>query len=360
MRAGIGVALLTILACACGNRDTLLLRDFDPRPTLKVPAHHPQRARFPAIDVHNHINDDRPGRSRADPAEIVKVLDAANVETVVNLTGGWGERLRRSIAELSVAHPGRFVVFTQIDYAHLSEPGYLVRQLRESVAAGARGVKVLKDLGLSVRDERGALIAIDDPRLDPVWEEAGALGVPVAFHTADPDAFFLPVDARNERYEELRTHPGWSFAPGRGFPSKPELLAARNRVIARHPRTQFVGLHVANHPEDLDEVARWLDTYPNLVVETGGRLAELGRQPRHARAFILAYQDRVLFGTDAFPSPAMYRRWFRFLETDDEYFPYADVPGDQGRWNVYALDLPDDVLRKVYHDNAARLLGLQR
>jgi predicted TIM-barrel fold metal-dependent hydrolase len=364
---------LAVLVLGCGGRETpprigydvdphaeqkktLLLRDFEPRPMLHVPAHEVARARYPVIDFHNHVDDGKIMPEHVDPASAVRIMDECNVRTVVVLTGGWGARFARIRSELVEAHPKRFLVFAEIDYAHIDEPGYLVKELRESVAAGARGLKVLKDLGLEVRDRSGKLLAIDDARLDPVWAEAGRLGIPVAIHTADPDAFFTPLDRHNERYDELVNHPDWHFY-GHGVPDKRALLEARNRVIARHPGTTFVGLHVANHPEDLAEVSAWLDQYPNLYVETGARQAELGRQPRVARAFMLKYQDRILFGSDMPPDRAMYRSWWRTLETDDDAFDYYGAPG-QGRWKIYGLALPDEVLAKIYSGNAARLLRI--
>ncbi len=254
----------------------------------------------------------------------------------------------------------------------VAEADYASQQAREIERAkrsGAAGLKILKKLGLTVRERgsQGRLVRIDDARFDPMWEAAGALGMPVFIHTADPDAFFLPVDRFNERWEELAHHPEWSFY-GKDYPSKPELLAERNRVIARHPRTIFVALHVANHPENLDEVTAWLEQYPNMHVEIAARIGELGRQPRRAVKFFDRYQDRIMFGTDATPNgaafpqqdltPAMYRIYFRFLESLDEYFDYAPSPTPpQGRWKIYGLGLPDGTLKKVYHDNAAHLLG---
>ena len=213
----------------------------------------------------------------------------------------------------------------------------------------------MKDLGLGDRDKQGKLITIDDPRLDAIWEECGRLGIPVAIHTSDPEAFFTPVDNHNERYEELHENPTWSFY-GPGIPSKEELLRQRNRVFEKHPRTTFIALHVANWPENLDAVSSWLDKYPNMLVEFGARQAELGRQPRRAGKFFRDYQDRILFGTDSEPETGMYANYFRWLETADEYFPYWGYPG-QGRWEIYGLELPDSILEKVYHKNADRMFA---
>jgi predicted TIM-barrel fold metal-dependent hydrolase len=338
--------------------EDLLLRDFRPRSMLKVPAHAVERAAFPVIDVHNHVNDAR-GGSRLPLPELLARMDRVNVARLVILTGAWGDRLQKVLDEMVKPHPERFTVFTQLDWSRVDEPGFgeaMAGQVRDAVARGARGLKILKELGLGVRENRGSLLAVDDPRLDPVWAECGRLGIPVAIHTSDPDAFFEPRDARNERWDELGRHPDWSFH-GPGFPPKRELLDARNRVFARHPATTFIALHVANHPEDLDDASSVLDRYPNVVVETGARQAELGRQPRRAREFFLRYQDRILFGTDARPEETMYRNWFRWLETADEHFEYWDHP-QQGRWHIYGVDLPREVLEKVYRRNAERVLGL--
>jgi uncharacterized protein len=339
------------------KKKTLLLRDFHPVSMLHVPAHQVPRAKFYVIDVHNHVNDAAGIEERMDPRRVVEVMDHANVKTVVILTGMWGEKLQRVIDEMVKPYPGRFIVFTQLDYSKIDDPdfgGEMVRQIDDAVARGARGLKFLKDLGLGVRDKTGKLLAIDDPRLDPVWHECGRLGIPVSIHTGDPEAFFLPTDRKNERYEELTEHPDWSFY-GPQFPSFEQLLEARNRVFARHPETQFVSLHMG-WPENLDWVSRMMDEHPNVMVEFGAREAELGRQPRRTRDFFLKYQDRVMFGTDNGMDEAMYSNHFRWLETGDESFDYWGAPA-QGRWEIYALELPDSVLEKIYHLNAERMFA---
>lgn len=337
-------------------RDQLPLRDYDPYAMLRVPVTEVLRARFPVIDVHCHLNDGIVMRKSTDPRQFIHVMDQTNVKAAINLTGGWGEKLRRSLHSLTDSFPGRFYVFCQIDYTHLDEPNYLIDSVERARSAGAKGVKVLKDLGLTVRDRQGNRVRIDDPRLDCVWETAGKLSMPVAIHTADPDAFFTRVDRHNERYQELVVHPDWSFA-GRGFPGKAQLLAQRNRVFERHPRTRFWGLHMANHCEDLNEVTEWMHKYPNLLVELGGRIAELGRQPRRTTRFLRQFQDRVMFGMDTGLTTECYRTYFRFLESEDEHFEYPGYPW-QGGWKIYGLGLSEDVLKKLYHDNAARELGL--
>jgi predicted TIM-barrel fold metal-dependent hydrolase len=339
-------------------KSTLRLADFKPISMLHTEAHKLTRARFPVVDFHQHVNERVGEKGLAYPPDkLIPLMDAFNVRTLVILTGPSGAELDRLVATLVKPHPGRFVVFTQVDWSRVEERGFgrkAAAQIRDSFARGARGLKVLKELGLYVRDKKGQLVKIDDPRWDPIWAECGRLGIPVAIHSGDPEAFFHPTDARNERYEELWDNPDWSFH-GRDHPPLPELLAARDRVIARHPRTQFVALHFGGWPENLDYVSDLLKRHPNVHVETGARQAELGRQPRRARQFFLEHQDRILFGTDMWPEPELYANYFRWLETADEYFPYYDYPA-QGRWHIYGIALPDEVLQKVYNLNAAKLL----
>jgi predicted TIM-barrel fold metal-dependent hydrolase len=360
---------------SCGvPSEKLALTDYLPRPRIVLPQTHVDRAATPAIDAHNHLGRwltpwVTPAREWMvdDVGALLDVMDRCNVEAVVNLDGRDLPDLEANLDRYDRAHPGRFHTFVHVDWEDaLRDGGGGERQaalLARARDAGAAGVKVWKDLGLYLDDPAGTRVLPDDPRLAPVFAAAGELGLPVLIHTADPVAFWDPVDARNERYEELHVHPEWSFA-GPEFPSFERLLEALETVVASHPGTTFIGAHVGCHPENLAEVGRMLDTYPNLTVDVSARMAELGRQPRAARALILRHPDRVLFGTDEFPPDALaYRRWFRFLETADEHFPYSDDPDrppPQGRWAVSALDLPDDVLERVYRLNARRVLRLDR
>jgi predicted TIM-barrel fold metal-dependent hydrolase len=354
----------------------LELKDFEPRSALQLPERNVPRARFPVIDFHTHLSgissDGAQARITEKPEELLAVMDRRNIRVMVNLTGGYGPALEQVISQLHRPYPDRFLVFTQPWFGRLREPRYpqfQADQIEHAKKAGARGLKVLKALGLVIREQgsTGPLVKIDDPRFDPMWEAAEAARFPVAIHVSDPEAFFLPIDRFNERYEELGAHPNWSFH-GRDYPPSRELHEARNRVMSRHPRTQFVALHVAV-AENLALVAEWLDRHPNMHVEFGARIGELGRQPRAAGRFFDRYQDRILFGTDAVPrgvqtpqqifGDALYQIYYRFLETADEYFDYAPwrVP-PQGRWKIYGLALPEGILRKVYWENAARLLGI--
>ena len=340
------------------SKKTILLKDFQPEPTLHAAIHEVHRAKFPVIDVHNHTDDAVGIGDRVDPKEMVERMDRLNIKTIVILTGMWGDKLQAVIDTMVTPYPGRFVVFTQFDWSKINDPNFsqlMVRQIDHSVARGARGLKVLKELGLGVRDSTGKLITVDDARLDAVWEECGRLGIPVFIHVADPEAFFRPIDAHNERYEELIEHPDWSFY-GPQFPSLQELMAQRDRMFAKHPHTTFVALHFGSWPENLDFVEQTLGKFSNVMIETGAREGELGRQPRRTREIFVRYSDRVMFGTDEGAAETMYQNYFRWLETEDEYFPYAQYAA-QGRWMIYGLGLPDDVLEKVYHRNAEALFA---
>jgi len=347
----------------------LALDQFRPRAMLRVAEHPRTQARFPAVDVHSHFRF----RMHHDPDQLdqfVRLMDRHRIAVCASLDGGLGDALEEHQKFLWTKYRQRFVIFATIDWQGSGKaddpatwdchrPDFAVRTARQLVqaqAAGASGLKVFKQLGLEFRNPDGSRVQIDDPRWDPIWEACGQLGWPVLIHTADPAAFFLPIDETNERWEELRRRPEWSFHGG-GYPPRDALLASRNRVIARHPRTVFIGAHVANNPEDLAAVGRWLDEYPNLHVDLASRISELGRQPYTARRFFLKYADRILLGTDGpWPETRIGLYW-RFLETRDEYFPYSEKPfPPQGFWQIYGLGLPDRVLRQVYHENAARLI----
>jgi predicted TIM-barrel fold metal-dependent hydrolase len=256
------------------------------------------------------------------------------------------------------AAPGRFNTIGWMDWSGIEQPDFFrksVDRLERLVEHGACGLKMWKDLGLTVRDASGQLLRIDDERLAPVFEKAAELRIPVMFHTADPDAFFVPIDPYNERFEELAAHPEWSFyGAERG---KQELLDQRNHVFARHPGVTFVAAHMGESAECLSRVAEMLETYPNVSIDMSARVAELGRQPYTAREFFLRFAGRILFGADLLPDKEMYRLHYRFLETADEYFDYPSHASRQGRWRVHGLHLPQEVLRQIYRENALALLS---
>ena len=345
----------------------LALADSRPRPALRLPATRVERPAVRAIDAHNHLGRwitdwVRPGGGwmTEDVGALLGMMDALDVEAIVNLDGRWGAELEANLDRYDRAHPGRFLTFCHVDWGELARPGRLVASLEASRAAGARGLKVWKDLGLAVRDGAGSLVLPDDPRLEPVWAAAGELGLPVLIHTADPVAFFEPLDAANERLEELAVHPEWALH-GTGAPAFERLMEALEAVVAAHPRTTFVGAHVCCFAEDLAWVGRMLASYPNLCLDFSARIAELGRQPRAARRLFTEHPDRILFGTDELPPQrAAYETYFRFLETGDEHFPYSpdpERPWPQGRWHISGLDLPAGVLEAIYRGNALRVLG---
>src|SRR5947209_969724 len=361
----------------------LELSQYEPKSMLHVSESHVERAKFPLIDIHTHISASTKSEAGVElaaerqylgtPKELLAVMDRKNIRAMVNLTGGYEKGLAQSVARYDRAYQGRFYTFAEPSYSRFKEPEYPKLQaeaIEQAHRDGARGLKILKTLGLYLRENitSGSLVKIDDPRFDPMWDTCAQLNMPVAIHVSDPVAFFTPTDRFNERYEELNNHPDWSFYGG-DFPSNAELLDARNRVFAKHPKTQFITLHVGNFSEDLQNVSESLDRFPNMTIDTAARVGELGRQPRTSRKFFEKYQDRILFGTDATPhgeafpqqvfNDQLYEIYYRFLETDDEYFDYApaEIP-PQGRWRIYGINLPDPILRKVYYENAARRLRI--
>ena len=380
----------------------LRLSDYRPDKRLRVPEHRVEKPRFGVIDAHNHLGPEfSQGWGERPVAELLAALDEAGVETIVDLDGGQGETLSEHIARYQAPHPTRIVVMAQLafeEWLELADFGEMEAQrFEDSARRGAQGVKVWKTLGLRARDPAGRLVAVDDERLDPFWAMGARLGLPIVVHVADPVAFFDPLEEHNERWEELAEHPDWHFWPprkaeghgrsgvthlsadapvlgaggdaagdsggngdsgeGTGFPTFDEILAAFDRVLGRHSETTFIGAHVGCAAEDLALVSSMLDRHPNFNIDISARIAELGRQPYTARAFFLRYADRILFGTDLGYDPAMYRIHYRFLETRDESFDYSTEPlPPQGRWQIHGLGLPDAVLKKVYADNARRLI----
>ncbi|HBO45003.1 MAG TPA: amidohydrolase [Planctomycetaceae bacterium] len=336
----------------------LKLRDWEPRSMLKTKATQVDTPKFYAIDSHNHLGG---GAKLLTPERVQRYLtemDAAGIRTVVNLDGGWDETLKETLAALDEAHPGRFLTFTLVNFEGIDDDDWSEREakrLEESFKAGAKGLKFHKSLGLTVRYKDGRLMPVDDPKLDPIWEMCAKYKRPVTIHSSDPAAFFTPLDRFNERWHELNEHPNWLFY-GEKYPERDEILAQRNRMIAKHPNTTYLCAHMGNNPEDLATVGKWLDMYPNMYIDIDARISELGRQPYTSRRFFLKYQDRILYGTDTTPKREAFRINYRFLETDDEYFDCRESHHLQGFWMIYGVFLPDDVLKKVYHENAQKIL----
>jgi len=340
----------------------MLLEDFTPIPALVAKHTLVEWPRFPVIDAHNHLSNEFGGGWEQCPAaELLDRLDEAGVRQYFDLDGGWGEPiLEQHLDHFKVAAPERFRMFGGVDWSAWPDQGnrfgeWAAARLRAQARRGAEGLKVWKPFGLSVRDQHGALVTVDDPRLDPLWQTATELKLPVMIHVADPVAFFEPVDGTNERWEELQGHPDWQFLSP-PYPPFISILEAFARLVQRHPQTTFIGAHVGCYAENLGWVSDLLTRCPNLYVDISARIGELGRQPYTARRFFLQHAERILFGLDMGPHLEAYRIQYRFLETDDEYFNYnpGEVPV-QGRWFICGLYLPDDVLEKVYYRNAEGL-----
>ena len=344
-------------AAVRADEPALTVEEYTPRSTLVVPETAVPRARFPAIDVHSHHRR----VSAAGWDRIVQEMDALNLQVLVNLSGGSGAALERKIATIRAsAAPDRMVHFANLDFDGGVYPGFGQRaaeQLARDAAAGAVGLKFFKDFGIDVRDASGARVAVDDPELDPVFELCAELDLPILIHVGEPSEFYRPVDRFNERWLELTLLPDRRMPPSR-VPSFDDMMAERNRLFARHPNTRFILAHFGWHANDLDRLGDLLDRLPNLYPETGAVLHELGRQPRRARQFFIEYQDRILFGKDSYRAEEFPYFW-RTFETADEYFDY--YRRYHAFWKLYGMNLPDDVLRKVYYANALEVVpGIAR
>lgn len=339
------------------------LREYRPKSALQTKTTLINTPRYPVVDAHNHLSGMFGGGWDQRPVpEVLERLDEAGVQVYVDLDGGWGEEiLQRHLAHFKQAAPDRFVVFGGVNWDAWAEhgddfPEWAAERLRVQKGWGAQGLKIWKPFGLSVKDPKGKLVSIDDERLDPIWQTAAALDLPVTIHVADPVAFFWDLDGENERWEELQAHPDWHF-PASKFPSFDTILGSLANLVTRHAGTTFIGAHVGCYAENLPWVGELLDRCPNFYVDIAARIPELGRQPYKARKFFLQYADRILFGTDMSPDVDYYRIYYRFLESDDEYFNYdKEEPPGSGRWRIYGLYLPDDVLEKVYWRNAQRVI----
>ena len=346
-----------IYVSACGQEKPLDMKmdfeDYDPPSSLVVPEHKSTRAKFPFIDVHNHQFN----MTSQDLTELTKEMDKLNMAVMVNLSGrgrGSSEHLEKSLQNVKESYPKRFIVFTNMDFAAIDDPEWqarMVKQLEEDVKKGANGLKIYKSLGMFNKDSKGNRIHIDDPRIDPIWAKCGELGIPVLIHAADPKQFWQPIDKNNERWLELKLH------PGRRHDSDPvsweTIIAEQHNIIKKHTKTKFINAHLGWYGSDLQKLASLMDQFPNMYTEIGAVIAELGRQPRAARAFLIKYQDRVMFGKDSW-IPEEYATYFRVLETADEYFPYHKRC--HAFWRMYGLDLPDDVLKKIYYKNALKVI----
>jgi predicted TIM-barrel fold metal-dependent hydrolase len=340
----------------------LVLSDYQPKSMLLVRNRQVLKAKYPVIDIHFHLDS----LKNMNAEELIKKMDSCGIDKIVNLDGS-KYIFEKYKTDFKDKYPNRIILFGHLSYWELYRPDFRKEQLElfdKMLHMGAQGLKVWKDLGLKFKDPNGKFVPLDDPRLDLIWDRAGELGIPVLMHTADPTPFFTPIDRFNERYEELAKFPGLSYL-GPEFPTKEALLSQRENLLKKHPRTIFIGAHMGMTPENLEYVGYLLDTYPNYYVDIAAVLPELGRQPYTARKFFIKYQDRILFGTDGgymlgtkdLPAEKFYGTYFEFLETSNEYFEYplSDIYS-QGRWRIYGIELPDEVLKKIYYKNAEKLL----
>jgi len=343
---------VTFVIIACGQAGNKMdFEKYNPTSTLVVPEHKVTKAKFPFIDVHNHQFN----MPSMDLSSLVKEMDKLNMAVMVNLSGQSGNRIQQSVKNIKDHYPKRFIVFANVDFGKVGEPGWgekAAKQLEEDVKNGANGLKIYKSLGFSAKDISGNRIPVDDPRLDPIWKKAGELKIPVLIHTADPKPFWDPMDEKNERWLELATHDRRKRSDTDPAPWQ-QLIDEQHRLFKKHPNTIFINAHFGWYPNDLGKLSRLMDEMPNMYVEFGAVIAELGRQPKMAKKFFEKYQDRILFGKDSWV-PEEYATYFRVLETEDEYFPYHKKY--HAFWAMYGMGLPDNILKKVYYKNALRII----
>lgn len=327
------------------------IEEYTPKSTLVVKEHQLERARYPFIDIHSHHWNPSPQHVE----DLIKGMDSIQLRVLVNLSGGTGAELKQTVQTMKGPYPGRFVVFANLSYDDIDKPGYGQRaaaRLEQDVKNGAQGLKIFKNFGMDVKYSNGQRVHVDDPEFDPVWEKCGELKLPVLIHIAEPSAFFDPWDYNNERWLELKEFPQRARPPAK-YPPFETLIAERNRLFEKHPRTNFIAAHLAFHGNDLERLGKLFDTHPNVYVDIAAVLAELGRQPYTAHDFLVKYQDRVLMGKDIYDVDE-YKWYFRALETRDEYFEYYRKR--HAFWRIYGFEVPDEVLKKIYYKNALKLV----
>ena len=334
------------------------IREYKPRSTLVVPQHQVPRSKFASIDMHGHPFGGPNPVTAADYEKIVKAMDGINVQLMVNVSGATGDRLKQQLDVIrSSPYPDRMVVFTNISFREPVGPGFgatTAKQIEDDVKRGAKGLgEIMKNFGLTAKKTDGSRLHLDDPELDPIWETCARLNIPVHIHTADPAEFFQPIDFHNERWLELALYRDRRYDDRSKFPSFDELMGERDRLFAKHPKTKFVVAHMGWHANDLARIGGMLDRMPNLTTEVGAVLYDIGRQPRAAHDFFVKYQDRIMFGKDAF-QPDEYPYYWRVFETNDEYFDY--YRDYHAFWKLYGIGLPDAVLKKLYSQNAMKVI----
>jgi uncharacterized protein len=333
------------------SKSNIDFESYNPPSSLVVPQHVITKAKYPFIDIHNHQNNMSPDALKG----LVKIMDTLNMAVMNNLSGSWGDNLKRSVDNIKSTAPKRFTVFANINFNGIGENDWTekaVAQLETDVKNGAMGLKIFKSLGFSVKDKAGKRVTVDDVRLDPIWAKCGELKIPVLIHTADPKQFWQPLDSTNERWLELVTRPNRKRSDTDPAPWQ-QLMDEQHRMFKKHPKTTFIAAHFDWHANDLDKLSKFMDEMPNIYVEFGAIIAEIGRQPIAATKFFTKYQDRILFGKDSW-EPEEYTTYFRVLETKDEYFPYHKKY--HAFWAMYGMGLPDEILKKIYYKNALKLL----
>lgn len=334
----------------------LTFEEYNPTSTLVVPGEIVKKAKYPFIDVHGH----QYRMATQDLTPVITAMDTLNMKIMVNLSGRSGDNLIQSVKNIADHYPNRFVVFANINFDGVGGDGWIVKtvdQLTQDVKNGAKGLKIYKSLGLRNKDINGNRIAIDDIRLDPIWTKCGELGIPVLIHSADPKSFWDDFNKDNERWLELKTHPRRKRSDTNPVTWQ-QVMDEQHNMFRKHPKTIFINAHMGWYANNLGKLAALLDELPNMNVGIGAIIAELGRQPRFAKAFFEKYQDRILFGKDSW-KPEEFPTYFRVLESADEYFPYHKKY--HAFWAMYGLDLPDEVLKKVYYKNALRIVpGLDK
>jgi uncharacterized protein len=350
------------------NSGKITFEEYEPKSTLIVPKHPLKKSKFPFIDVHNHQFSMSESKSIVD--KLIVDMDSLNMGIMINLSGrGWTDDkkkstqiLKQNIEIVNNNYPNRFGIFTNIDFSKINEPGWTqeaVKTLEDDIKIhGAKGLKIYKSLGFNVKNSDGSIIRVDDERIDPIWKKAGELGIPVLIHTADPSSFWDPINQFNERWLELKTHPNRKKDAKKGDYSWEELLVQQHNIFRKNPKTTFINAHMGWYPNNLVKLDSLMKEFPNMYVEIGAVIAELGRQPRTANSFFTKWQDRVLFGKDSWV-PSEYATYFRVLETEDEYFQYHKKY--HAFWPMYGIGLSDEVLKKLYYKNALTIIpGLDK
>ena len=340
------------------KNNIMSFEDYNPPSSLVVEGEVVKKAKFTFIDVHSHLWN----MPVMDLDKLVSEMDEINMGFIVNLSGsGFGPQsakdlyFDKSTQNIRENQPRRIGLFVNVDFNSVDVKNHVENQvniIRGAVAKGAIGLKVYKGLGLTNKDSKGNRVAVDDERLGPIWEVCGELGIPVLIHSADPFQFWQDKDDQNERWFELKEKPGRYYGDSNFIPPFEEIINEQHTIFKRHPNTTFINAHLGWMGNDLDKLGRHLDEFPNVMTEFGAVIAELGRQPKTARDFFIRYQDRILFGKDSYNKEEFYT-YFRVLESDDEYFNYFRKR--HAFWKMYGLNLPDEVLKKIYHENALKL-----